>query len=221
MTSFYSTKAQKPNIIIIMADYMGYNDTEPFGSKEIKTPALKRLASEGVKYTNFYAASPICSPSRAALLTGKYPAKTEIEFNIFQTDTGLTSKHITMASKLNDIGYATSIIGKWHLGFSSEASPNAHGFDTFFGFKDWSIDYYSHKSPQDQGLYYNDNQVEVEGYITDIFTDSAVAFIEHHKTQPFFLCLFYNATLPPLQIPGNPDDIGDITTWNNNLHYII
>ena len=212
-----NAKTQKPNIVLIVADYMGYADIQPFGTTEIKTPSLNLLASEGIKYTNFYAPAPVCSPSRGALLTGMYPVKTGLVHNISKRDTGLTSKFPTIALKLKNAGYATALIGKWHLGFTDASSPNANGFETFFGFKDWSIDYYSHRNISNtEGLYYNANPVTVNGYSTDIFTDSATSFINNHQKNPFFLCLFYNAALPPLQRPGNPNDIRNASDWDKS-----
>lgn len=206
----------QPNIILIMCDYMGYADTEPFGSTEINTPAISKLAAEGVKYTNFYSAAPVCSPARAAILTGLYPYNNGVETNVGKSHIGLTSKTPSLAIKLKEQGYRTAFIGKWHLGYSKESSPKANGFDHYFGFNDWSIDYYSHKTFNGSSLYKNDRPIEVEGYITNVFTDDAIEFINEQPTKPFFLSLFYNAPLPPLQVPGNPEDIRDKTTWSNN-----
>lgn len=206
----------QPNIILIMCDYMGYADTEPFGSHDIKTPSISKLAEQGVKYTNFYSAAPVCSPARGAILTGLYPFHNGIETNMGKSHEGLTSKFPSIASKLKKQGYRTAFIGKWHLGYSEEASANANGFDHYFGFNDWSIDYYSHKTHSGSSLYKNDRPIEVEGYITNVFTDNAIEFINEQPSKPFFLSLFYNAPLPPLQVPGKPKDIRDKTTWHNN-----
>lgn len=195
---------------------MGYADTEPFGSTEINTPAISKLAAQGVKYTNFYSAAPVCSPARAAILTGLYPYNNGVETNVGKNHTGLTSKTPSLAIKLKEQGYRTAFIGKWHLGYSKESSPKANGFDHYFGFNDWSIDYYSHKTFSGSSLYKNNRPIEVEGYITNVFTDDAIEFINEQPTKPFFLSLFYNAPLPPLQVPGNPEDIRDKTTWSNN-----
>lgn len=203
-----------PNIILIMADYMGYNDVEPYGGKEINTPVLSSLADSGVRYTNCYASAPVCGPSRASILTGKYPIKNGFEGNIGKHSQGLSSKHPIIPKRLKEVGYTSALIGKWHLGFKEESSPVALGFDTFFGFKNWSIDYYTHKDiAGDTGLYFNDSPVVVEGYATTVFTDSAIAFVDRNKVQPFFLSLFYNATLPPLQRPNNPTDIRSDSSW--------
>ncbi len=220
-----STSAQNsPNVILIMADYMGYADIEPYGGKQINTPVLSSLADKGVRFTNCYASAPVCGPSRASLLTGKYPIKNGFEGNIGKHSQGLTSAHPILPKRLKDNGYTSALIGKWHLGFEKESSPTALGFDTFFGFKNWSIDYYTHKDIEgDTGLYYNDSLVVVEGYATTIFTDSAIAFVDRNKQQPFFLSLFYNATLPPLQPPNRPSDIRNEETWfdTNREDYIL
>ena len=129
----FAIAQDQPNIVLIMCDYMGYADTEPFGSKEIKTPAISQLAEKGIKYTNFYVAAPVCSPSRAALLTGLYPIRTGIEANVSGSQTGLTKEFPSIASKLKDNGYTTALVGKWHLGFKKKRSwPNTNGFDYFF-----------------------------------------------------------------------------------------
>jgi len=128
----------------------------------------------------------------------------------------LTSKFPSIASKLRNQGYRTGFIGKWHLGYSEESSANANGFDHYFDFNDWSIDYYSHKTFSGSSLYKNDSPIEAEGYITNVFTDNAIEFINEQPSKPFFLSLFYNAPLPPLQIPGNPEDTRDKTTWGNS-----
>lgn len=209
--------AAKPNIILIVADYMGYADIQLFGQTEIKTPFLRVLASEGIRYSNFYAAAPVCSPSRAAILTGIYPEKTGVTDNISRNAAGLTPQFPSIATTLKNAGYTTALIGKWHLGFTRESSPNANGFQTFFGFRDWSIDYYSHRNISNtEGLFYNSNPVAVNGYATDIFTDSAIAFVHRNEHKPFLLCLFYNAALPPMQTPGNPGDIRDSSNWNRS-----
>jgi len=124
----------------------------------------------------------------------------------------LTSKFPSLTSKLKNQGYRTAFISKWHLGYSEEASANANGFDHCFGFNDWSIDYHSHKTSSGSSLHKNDSSIAVEGYITNVFTDNAIAFINEPPSKPFFLSLFYKAPLSPLQVPGNPKDIRNKTT---------
>lgn len=210
-----------PNIVLIISDYMGYHDTQPYGATDIRTPSLARLASEGVTMTDFYAAAPVCGPSRAALFTGRYPARIGFEQNI-RTDTdGLSSSIPTLPRWLKEAGYRTALFGKWHLGRAADFTPNAHGFDEFVGHHAWTIGYYNHKDDQGEpGLYENDRIVEREGYLTDLLSDEAVRFIDRNQQRPFFLTLSYNAALPPYQPPGLPrskwDDGWDVNTATRN-----
>jgi arylsulfatase A-like enzyme len=209
--------AQQPNIVLIISDYMGYHDTEPYGAKDVRTPSLARLASEGVTMTNFYAAAPVCGPARAALYTGQYPARIGFEKNIRTEADGLSSSIPSLPRWLNDAGYRTALYGKWHLGSTKDFTPNAHGFDEFIGHHQWTVSYYNHKTEQgDPGLYENDRIVERDGYLTDLLSDEAVDFIGRNRDKPFFLTLAYNAALPPYQPPGLPeskwDDGWDVNT---------
>lgn len=200
----------KPNIVLIVSDYMGYHDTEPYGATDVRTPSLARLAAEGVTMTDFYAAAPVCGPSRAALYTGRYPARIGFEKNIRTEADGLSSSIPSLPRWLNDAGYQTALFGKWHLGSAPDFTPNAHGFDEFVGHHAWTISYYSHVNVQGQpGLYENDKVVEREGYLTDLLTNEAVDFINRNQDKPFFLTLAYNAALPPYQPPGMP-----ASKWN-------
>ena len=199
-----------PNIVLIISDYMGYHDIQPYGAEDIQTPSLSRLASEGVTMTDFYAAAPVCGPSRAALFTGQYPARIGLEKNINPEIGGLSSLIPSLPRWLKNAGYQTALFGKWHLGRSSDSTPNAHGFDEFLGHHEWTVGYYNHKTSQGEpGLYENDRVVEREGYLTDLLTDEAVKFIDQNKDRPFFLALSYNAALPPYQPPGLPESQWD------------
>ena len=196
-----------PNVVLIVADYMGYSDTEPYGARDVRTPHLARLAAEGFRLTNAYASAPVCVPSRAALLTGVYQHRLGLEGNE-DVKKGLPPSHKTLAERLQTAGYRTAMIGKWHLGFGEGAGPNARGFDTSLAFNSWSIDYYSHRTPAGEtGLYENGRPVEIAGYSTVVFAARAVDFIQSRDTRPFFLYLAFNATLPPRQPPGRPDDV--------------
>lgn len=210
--------ARRPNVVLILADDMGYSDIGPYGASDIRTPHLDRLADEGVRLTNAYATAPVCTPSRIALLTGRYQQRAGFEGNV-RSDVptvGLSASEPTVSRMLSDSGYATALFGKWHLGFVERFMPNAHGFDEFFGFLDWSIDYYSHRTPTGlPGLYENTTPVEQEGYSTDLFTERAVSFIDRHANDSFFLTLAYNAALPPYQPPGRPSDIRTMNTWQD------
>ncbi|MDH3440969.1 MAG: sulfatase-like hydrolase/transferase, partial [Gammaproteobacteria bacterium] len=208
--------ADRPNVVLIIADYMGYSDIEPYGATDIQTPSLSRLADEGVKFTNFYAAAPVCGPARAALYTGRYPAAIGFEQNIRTEDDGLVASVPTLSRWLGDAGYRTALYGKWHLGYGPQHSPKSHGFESFLGHLHWTISYYSHVNDRGEpGLYDNDGLVDREGYLTDILSDEAVGFIEQNDDDPFFLTLAYNAALPPYQPPGLPASEWD-KGWNVN-----
>jgi len=199
-----------PNIVLIISDYMGYHDIQPYGATDIRTPSLSRLASEGVTMTDFHAAAPVCGPSRAALFTGQYPARIGLEKNIRLETSGLASSIPSLPRWLKNAGYRTALFGKWHLGRSPDYTPNAHGFDEFFGHHEWTVGYYNHKTAQGEpGLYENERLVEREGYLTDLLTNEAVQFIDQNSDRPFFLTLSYNAALPPYQPPGLPESQWD------------
>jgi len=211
-----ASASDRPNVVLIIADYMGYADTEPFGAHDILTPSISRLASEGVRFTDFYAAAPVCGPARAALYTGKYPASIGFEQNIRTVDDGLDASLPTLPRWLNDAGYRTALFGKWHLGYGQAHSPASHGFETFLGHLHWTISYYSHVNDRGEpGLYDNNGLVDRDGYLTDILSDEAVAFIARDDGRPFFITLAYNAALPPYQPPGLPESRWD-EGWNVN-----
>ncbi|HEX4946855.1 MAG TPA: sulfatase-like hydrolase/transferase [Blastocatellia bacterium] len=214
---FCSAFAQrKPNIIIILADDMGYADIEPYGAKDIRTPALNRLAREGVKLTNFYSNGPNCTPTRAGLMTGRWQQRVGLEWATRPTDKNaeLPLSETTVASTLKNAGYATGIFGKWHLGYDIARGPVAHGFDEFFGLLTGNVDMYSHQYRTGMAdLYEGTKPVEREGYLTDLLTEKSVDFISRHKAEPFFLYVPYNAVHWPFQVPGTPHDIRTLATW--------
>ena len=196
----------QPNIVLIVADYMGYSDIGPYGATDIRTPSLDSLADGGVRFSSYYSASPVCGPSRAALLSGFYPARVGVEANIATADHGLSSSDSTLVRELKAGGYRTAMVGKWHLGVGSDFLPNSHGFDSFFGFHSWTLGYHDHRSPGGEpGLYRNSRLVSVDGYLTDVLTNEAVRFIEEDPEDPFFLYLAYNTGLPPYQRPDLPE----------------
>lgn len=206
----------QPNIVLILSDYMGYHDSEPYGATDVRTPELSRLAAEGVRMTNFYAASPVCGPARVALFTGQYPARLGFEANIRSEADGLHSSVPTLSRWLHDAGYRTALVGKWHLGYAPDFTPNAHGFDEFLGHHQWTIGYYDHKTEAGApGLYANNQVVNREGYLTDLLSEEAVSFIGRNRDRAFFLTLSYNAALPPYQPPGLPESEWD-TGWDVN-----
>ncbi|MEQ8675311.1 MAG: sulfatase-like hydrolase/transferase [Aggregatilineales bacterium] len=191
--------AQPPNIIFILADDMGYGDFSAFNDGLSQTPALDSLMDESLCLTQQYTASPVCNPSRASLLTGRYPHRTgSIDTLEWRGLERLALREVTLAQLLNQAGYITGHIGKWHLGsFDLRYSPTQRGFDESVCFRGGMHDYY------DWRIEYNDQPVRSDGrYLTDVWTDEAVSFIERHKHDtPFFLNLNYNAPHTPLQAP--------------------
>ncbi len=199
----------RPNIVLILTDDVGYGDIGSYGSRDIRTPNIDRLARGGVRLTDFYA-SPQCTPTRAALISGRYPQRVSLERALSTAgptlETGLPANGSTLPQLLKNAGYRTGLVGKWHLGFLPEYSPNAHGFDYFYGFLAGYIDFYTHTRGID-GLHdLNENGVAVSdtGYMTDLITSRAVRFIENNATTPFFLEVAYNAAHWPFQRPGHP-----------------
>ncbi len=207
----------RPNIVVIVVDSMGYGDSEPFGAPDIRTPALNRLAKEGVRLTDGYSNGPVCTPTRAAFMTGRYQQRIGLEWFLLkdQKDTGLSASETSVATVLKNAGYATGIFGKWHLGYTSAFSPNANGFSTFFGILDFSVDYYTHKNIDGEpDLHENEKLIEQPGYMTDLITDRAIRFIHAHAAEPFFAYVPYNAMVSPIQPPDRPEDIRTRETWN-------
>lgn len=210
--SFFSSSiyAQRPNIIYIMSDDMGYGDLGSYGRKDYATPHLDKLASQGIRFTNAYAAAPLCTPTRAALMTGRYPAKTPVGLiepltgSGKDTAYGLTTEYPSMASLLKASGYKTAMIGKWHLGALKQHSPILNGFDYFYGIRSGAADYISHVGTgHHHDLYENDSLVYHAGYLTEMFTQMAIGFINQKHESPFFLALTYNAPHWPWQGPSD------------------
>ncbi len=169
-----ASPSKKPNILLIVADDLGYGDLGCYGSRENRTPNLDRLAKEGVRLTDAYASAPVCSPTRASLITGRYPQRAGFEWVIRYTekDRGLPVSPASLPRRLQKAGYATGLFGKWHLGYKESFAPNAHGFDEFFGFLAADLDYYSHRDANgDPGLYENTKLVQKKGYLTDLITE--------------------------------------------------
>jgi arylsulfatase A-like enzyme len=198
----------RPNILLIVTDDVGYGDIGSYGAPDIRTPNLDRLAREGVRFTDFYAA-PTCSPTRASLISGRYYQRFRIERPlpgpVQAAEQGLRPTGRSLPALLKGAGYATGLIGKWHLGYKPEFSPRAHGFDYFFGFKSGFIDYYQHTGGNgEHDFFENDAPAHPSGYSTDLFTERAVRFIDEHASSPFFLEVAYNAAHWPFQVPDHP-----------------
>ena len=191
-----------PNVIVILADDMGWGDMSYTGS-EIDTPNLDRLAEEGMRLTSFYAAAPMCSPTRAALLTGRYPHSVGVPELASPASRGavpvlaLDHEAVTLPEVLGPHGYTSMLAGKWHLGFAPENWPRTHGFDVFWGSLLGTPGFYDVLE-----TYHNETPIEVDGYFTDRITDEAVAYIRSSHDGPFFLYLAYNAPHYPLEAPA-------------------
>lgn len=191
--------ARKPNIIILLADDQGYADTGFQGCKDIPTPNIDSLAKNGVRCTNGYVSGPYCSPTRAGLLTGRYQQRFGHEFNPGggkgPNGPGLPIEETTIAKRLKDAGCATGLVGKWHLGEAPRFHPQRRGFDEYFGFLAGAHPYFP---GQGAPIYRDHREVKETEYLTDAFGREAVAFIDRHKAQPFFLYLAFNAVHTPM-----------------------
>ncbi|HEX6998602.1 MAG TPA: sulfatase-like hydrolase/transferase [Gammaproteobacteria bacterium] len=195
--------------MLIITDDMGWADLGSYGATDIRTPNLDRLAREGIRLTDFYANGTTCSPTRAGLISGRYQQRYGIEAPLRNAghagDSGLPATGYSLPQLLKNHGYATALIGKWHLGYVADKSPRAHGFDYFFGLKSGYHDYYTHHDGEGQAdLWENDEPIEIEGYTTDLVTERAARFIDAHKHEPFFLDVAYTAPHWPYQVPGKP-----------------
>lgn len=201
-------RPQKPNIVLIMADDLGYAGLSCFGGKGISTPNLDSLASKGVKFTNFYSNSTVCSPTRVALLTGRYQQRVGLDHIYFHCmdDDGLDPcQNQVLAKQLKKAGYHTGAFGKWHLGSGERFRPQAHGFDEFVGFLDGNIDFISHHNTESNPDWWVDHKLHNQkGYATTLLNNAAVNFIERNHDKPFFLYLPEAAVHVPMQGPDDP-----------------
>lgn len=197
-------QAAPPNIVLVMTDDQGYGDLGCYGSPDIRTPRLDQMAAEGTRFTSFYSSNPVCTPSRAGLMTGRYGARIGLERVLFPNDkTGLKQRDTSMAEVLKAKGYATACIGKWHLGHLPEFLPTRHGFDYYFG-----IPYSNDMNVALRGdpplpLLRNEETVEApcnQDTLTQRYTDEAINFIRAHKDGPFFVYLPHNMPHVPLHV---------------------
>ena len=219
----------KPNIIIFMTDDIGYNDVGVYGCKDIPTPGIDSIAENGVRFNNAYVSSPLCSPSRAGLMTGRYQQRFGYEFNTgpppgsLRPQVGMPLEETTLAEVLKSSGYNTGIVGKWHLGMRKEYHPLNNGFDSFFGFIEGGHKYiYEHG--KNSSLFKDHVAVQEKEYLTDALTRQALSFIDDTSNKPFFLYLSFNAGHTPLQASQKYMDrflhIKDRhASFNTNCHY--
>jgi arylsulfatase A-like enzyme len=194
-----------PNIVLIVSDDMGYADIGVHGSKDIPTPNIDALAKGGIRFTDAYVSGPYCSPTRAGLMTGRYPQRFGHEFNLdvsaAHRDLGLPLGETTMADRLKAAGYRTALFGKWHLGSGDKFHPMSRGFDEFFGFLGGQHSYLDAQASGPNPLLDGRKVVAETTYLTDALADRAVEFIKREKSQPFLLYLAFNAVHLPLQAP--------------------
>lgn len=217
----------RPNFVVIFVDDLGYNDVSYNGAVEIETPNIDRLAEKGVIFSSGYVVHPFCGPSRAGLITGRYPARFGMEYNVayapLDAEHGLPVEEKTMATYLKEAGYRTGIVGKWQLGAAPAFHPLNRGFDYFYGFLGGAHDYFriDITRPGTEYLPLNENRgaTGMDGYLTDALTDRAVSFIQERREEPFFLYLAYNAPHTPLQAPeGLVDKYSHVENENRRLY---
>ncbi len=208
----WSKQSSKPNILILYSDDQGYGDLSCFSATDVSTPYLDSLAESGVRLDHWYSNAPVCSPSRASLLTGRYPNRTGLKGNAHRglNDLGINSSEITIAELLKPLGYKTGAFGKWHVGSMEDCRPNAQGFDEFYGFLSGCIDYYSHIMYWGQGkdnypyhdLWKNNEEVWENGqYVMDRITDEATHFIRDNQQGPFLAYVAFNSPHYPMHAP--------------------
>ena len=204
------THAAPPNFLVIFTDDHGYGDVSTYGAKDVQTPNIDRIGKEGMVFTAMRANGTVCSPSRAALLTGRYPDRVGVP-GVIRTQPenswGFFAPGVpTIADELRKAGYHTGIVGKWHLGLESPNTPNERGFDFFHGFLGDMMDgYTTHLRHGNNYLRLNGEVIEAEGHATDLFTDWSVAYLKERAAKsdrPFFLYLAYNAPHFPIEPPA-------------------
>jgi arylsulfatase A-like enzyme len=206
--------AARPNVVFILADDLGYADLSCYGRRDYRTPNIDRLAAGGVRFTQAYANSAVCSATRTALITGRYQYRLPVGLEepiptTSERDPGLPPEHPTLPSILRGTGYATHLVGKWHLGRLPKYGPLQSGYDHFWGFRGPALDYFTHKNsasataPGD--LWDDDVRIDRAGYMTDLLGDRAVSVIENgaKSGKPFLLSLHFNAPHWPWEGPGD------------------
>jgi arylsulfatase A-like enzyme len=200
----------RPNVIFILADDMGYGDLSSYGRPDYKTPVLDGLAGEGVKFTDNYAAAPVCTPTRVGFHTGRYPHRLPLGLQEPLGDAnrtlGIPVEHPTISSLLKGNNYESILIGKYHLGNDPKFHPLNHGFTEFYGIIGSGASYFSHRNTSGaKDLWDNMSPVESDLYLTNLFTDRAVQFITKERTRPFYMSLHYNAPHWPWEGPNDKE----------------
>lgn len=217
---------KRPNIIVIWADNMGWGDLSCYGCRQYTTPHLDALAREGVLFQNSYASAPMCTPSRVAFFTGRYPSRLQIGLQEplapakilgDRVNIGLPTDIPTLPSLLQAAGYETSLIGKWHCGHPPHFSPLKSGFDRFYGYRSGAIDYFRHHdSAGVHDFWEDDEEVVADGYATDLFSQRAVDIVKAEREKPFFLTLWYNAPHWPWEGPRDKYLSDELAGYDSN-----
>ncbi len=201
-------KERKPNIIIILADDYGYGDVGCYGSERFLTPCIDALAAGGLRFTDFHSNGAVCSPTRAALLTGRYQQRTGISGVVTAAGhrhTGLDLGETSFAEVLKSEGYATALFGKWHLGYLPDYNPVHQGFDEFIGYVSGNVDYHAHLDQTGMEDWWKQDELNPDsGYTTDLITDYGVDFIQRHSGEPFLLYIAHEAPHYPFQGRNDP-----------------
>lgn len=203
----FAAEGRKPNVIVILSDDHGYSQIGLQGCREVATPNLDSIGKNGVRFTNGYVSCPVCSPTRAGLMTGRYQQRFGHEDNpgppaVCSPNFGLPLSEKTMADYMKAKGYATGMVGKWHLGHRPECHPQKRGFDEFFGFLTGAHSYTQAGVGTLEPILRGTKEVDEKEYLTDAFGREAVSFIDRHKSEPFFLYLAFNAVHAPLTSPA-------------------
>lgn len=219
LLSAVAARPQRPNVLFILTDDLGWGDLSVYGQTNYQTPNLDRLAREGVRFTDAYAAQTVCTPTRVAFFTGRYPARVPVGINEpldnierIGDSVGLSPVHPTIASLLTANGYESALVGKWHCGYPPTYGPWQNGFDEYFGNLSGGIDYFRYVDSDAQldlwegkvqGGNVSYGRVTQNGYVTDLYTQRAVEFIKRPRNRPFYLSLHYNAPHWPWQGPND------------------
>jgi arylsulfatase A-like enzyme len=213
-----------PNIVFILADDLGWADLSSYGRRDYRTPVLDELAQHGVRLTQAYSNSSICTPTRVAFFTGRYQQRIPVGLQEPLdwvggappgTLPGIPAEHPTIASLLKDTGYRTALVGKWHAGYLPQYSPNKSGFEEFFGIFSGGVDYFSHRDGYGEpDLWEDETPVEKTGYITDLITERAVDYIRRKaaRRRPFYLSVHYTAPHWPWEGPGDEEVSRNLTS---------
>jgi arylsulfatase A-like enzyme len=209
-TAGQAAQRARPNVLFILADDLGYGDLSSYGRPDYQTPSLDGLARDGIRFMSAYSAAPLCTATRCAFHTGRYPQRLAVGLEepltrLSPPDVGLPPAQPTVSSLLRGNGYDTALIGKWHLGWKPEFGPNRHGYDEFFGILSGAADYFTHGSPDAPGsskdLWENLAPIERVGYLTDLLSDKAVEYVTRPHAKPFYLSLHYTAPHSPWEGP--------------------